>query len=254
MRKISLICLTLFVVILTAPAYADGYGGVTLSAWTDIPPIIDGDLNSFTGEWAKADSVDFQTTYPINGTMYVMNNATHLFVFVRIDETESGKASCFVLFDSDHDRVEWEDNDDAIYYGHHPDEGFRDCHYDASAGSFFYMDDSQDGMGGYSCDAEYRCFEFSHPLFSGEAQDFSLIIGDTVGFQLSIWTQDIGTEYWPSPAISTNDIIIAVPPRAPAIGGEILSLNLTQIALPFLLIALVIAVGTLGFKKRIMSK
>jgi hypothetical protein len=51
------------------------------------------------------------------------------------------------------------------------------------------------------------------------------------------------TGYWPS---STNYILIARPP----VGGVILPMNLTQKAIPSLLVGLIILSVTMGIKKK----
>ena len=212
MKSRLFLLLTIVALFAAPPLYAD-FAGVTLSAWTDVPPVIDGDMYSFDGEWDNADSMDFQTGLPVNGTIFVMNNMTHLFILVRIDETTSGHSTVLVRFDNDHDRVEWENNDDGIYYGHEPGGGFYDYHYNTTDGKWWHEDASQDGIAAFQTTAEYRYFEFTHPLSSGDPYDFSLTIGDTVSFQLRI--QTIVTETWPN---STNDIKIAAMPLPEPIG------------------------------------
>jgi hypothetical protein len=135
MKKTLFPTLLIFGLISTVSVYADGYAGVTLTSWTDIIPIIDGDMNSYPGEWDDAAFADFQTTNGINGRIYVMNNVTHLFIFITCDEPAGSKKSIRVMFDNDNDRVEWEDMDDAIYFGLHAVGGFKDNHYNMSLGT-----------------------------------------------------------------------------------------------------------------------
>jgi hypothetical protein len=91
--------------------------------------------------------------------------------------------------------------------------------------------------------------EFSHPLNSGDPEDFSLAIGDTVGFQIHISDSSLGEGYWPSQAQTTNDIVIAGPPELP-VGGELSSQHL--ISASTLIIATLVAITgytILGRKK-----
>lgn len=243
MKKLFFFSLLLISISLAIPVYAPlgGYGGVTLSAWTDTAPTIDGDMNSFPGEWSAGDYMEFQTDNSINGTIYVMNNDLYLFILLRINKTGMGTMGDLrIMFDNDNDRVEWEQNDDAIYYGYHPppSSGFVDQHY----GEGWVNDTFQHGGGVLSDDADYRYFEFYHPLNSGDMEDFSLSIGDTVGFQLTI-----ESSCWPSTTESTNDIIIAGKPPG-AVGGKILP-NAPAMLYLFALLILATSLGV-GFKTR----
>jgi hypothetical protein len=194
------------------------YGGVTLSAWTDNPPTIDG--YPVQGEWDVADHADFTTigTCDFNGTIWVMNDVENIYIYVKFEEIVS-MGQIRIMFDNDNDEIEWEDDDDALYYGWHPGGGFYDQHY-----SVWGDDASQDGSGGGYSIPGFNFVEFAHPLNSGDPEDFSLVLGDTVGFQIWIYDASLGEGYWPSETQTTNDIIIAGPPIFP-VGGEILPLN-----------------------------
>jgi hypothetical protein len=238
--KTVLLIVTLITVILSISTNVGAdYGGVTLSAWTSTPPVIDGDMNTFPGEWGTADSHDFVADNDVSGTFYVMNDETNLYIFLK-HEDQTGYGSVCVYFDNDNDEIEWEDGDDGICYMNNPGGGFRDKHY-----SSWPDDTSQDGMGEMGGDASYQYYEFSHPLSSGDPEDFSLIIGDIVGFQLKIDYDTIG--YWPSQAQTTNDILIAGPPM---IGGEILPFNPMPVSLTLIMAILSILIGGSIYKNR----
>jgi len=199
------------------------YGGVTLSAWTDKPPTIDG-VHQLS-EWGDADSVDFSTDNdpPYNGTIHVMNDAENLYIFIEF-EYEGTHGSVKIFFDNDNDEDEWDEDDDGLCFEWSPTgDEFRDIHYSA-----WDTDSSIDGEGVATSSPGYKRVEFSHPLNSGDTKDFSLVIGDTVGFQIMTAFQNTG--YWPPQAQTTNDIIIAGPPEEEPVGGELSSQSLLPVS------------------------
>jgi hypothetical protein len=217
MSKKFLVLLITLLVLSSCVFVVGDYGGVTLSAWTDDPPTVDGSM--VAGEWDVADSADFTTvgTCDFNGTIWVMNDAENLYIFVMFEEIVS-MGSIRIMFDNDNDEDEWDPGDDAIYYGWHTDGGFYDKHF-----SSWPNDGVQDGEGAAYGIPGLNFVEFSHPLDSGDPEDFSLAIGDTVGFQIFIDDATLGEGYWPPEAQTTNDIIIAGPQEFP-VGGELLPL------------------------------
>lgn len=228
MNKKTLVFLITLLVLTSCSTVEADYGGVTLSAWTDTPPTIDGAPSG--DEWNEADHADFTTigTCDFNGTIWVMNDAENLYIYVRFEELVA-MGHIMIMFDNDNDEIEWESGDDALYYGWHPEGGFKDKHFSS------WPDDSNppDGAGdGYSIPG-FNFVEFSHPLNSGDPEDFSLAIGDTVGFQIYIHDSSLGEGYWPPEAQTTNDIVIAGPPGFP-VGGEFVPFN----QLPIVLVAI----------------
>lgn len=190
------------------------YGGVTLSAWTNNPPTIDGEPQPL--EWDNADKVDFSTDNPVphNGTLFVMNDRENLYILIEFEHT-GNMGSIKIFFDNDNDEDEWDPDDDGLCYEWGPPPaGFTDIHFSA-----WNPDTTQNGEGAHSTLGDWKYVEFSHPLDSGDPEDFSLTIGDTVGFQ--IMSQFDNTGYWPPQAQTTNDIIIAGPVEEP-VGGLLL--------------------------------
>jgi hypothetical protein len=219
-------------VLVNANGVVGGYGGVTLSAWTEVPPTIDGVMGP--EEWDQADSYDFVTDNPatlVGGTLYVMNDANNLYLFVVINIDDEGLLK--IMFDNDNDRIEWEADDDGLLYNWVSGTGFFDLHYSA-----WGEDGSKDGEGAHSGDASHEYVEFSHPLNSGDAEDFSLAIGDTVGFQILIDLESAGNGWWPSEANTTNDILIAGPPEP--VGGELVNSSSSYIILTLLMLLMIL--------------
>ena len=233
-EKITFLVIILLVLFSCLFVEAD-YGGVTLSAWTYEKPTIDGEMG--LGEWWVADHTDFttigtmyQNVPDFNGTVWVMNDAENLYMFIRF-RSSLADGGIRIMFDNDNDEDEWDLGDDAIFYGwdsewdadEEQDEGFKDKHF-----SSWPDDGRQDGAGASlhlgNIYPLFRCVEFSHPLDSGDPEDFSLAIGDTVGFQIYIFDVCLGEGYWPSQGQTTNDIFIAGKVRRP-VGGELLPFN-----------------------------
>ena len=221
-----------------------GYGGVTLSAWTDDPPTIDGIMGP--GEWVNADSYDFTTDHvptPVDGTLYVMNDAENLYIFVKIYRDDD--AILTIKFDNDNDRIEWEEDDDGISYNWDNLDSFFDLHYSAWGSD----PTTQDGQGAHTGGASHEYAEFSHPLNSGDPYDFALSIGDTVGFQICFDAEFAGIGYWPPQANTTNDILIAGPPEP--VGGELLGSSTPYILL--ILLGSIILLSGIQTKKHLTA-
>jgi hypothetical protein len=136
------------------------------------------------------------------------------------------------MFDNDNDRIEWEADDDGLLYNWGTGTGFFDLHYSA-----WGEDGSQDGDGAHTGDASHEYLEFSHPLNSGDSEDFSLVIGDTVGFQILIDLESAGAGWWPSTANTTNDILIAGPPEP--VGGQLINTSPAYIILTLLMLLMI---------------
>jgi hypothetical protein len=241
MNKKSFLVILLLLLSTCKIAFAT-YGGVTLSAWTDNPPTIDGEPQPF--EWDDADSVDFSTdnSPPFNGTIWVMNDADNLYIFIEF-EYEGSHGSLKIYFDNDNDEDEWDPDDDGLCFEWGPTEdNFTDIHF-----SGWDPDTSQDGEGNSTSSPGYKYVEFSHPLNSGDPEDFSLMIGDTVGFQINTVFGDSG--YWPPKAQTTNDILIAGPPEP--VGGVILP-NVPLRSYSILILLSVAAIFTIYRKNEII--
>ena len=157
---------------------------------------IDGVLSP--GEWSGAGFIDFAVNIPGGGTtpgrVLVMNNATNLYMAIRFNRNfvDPGNSAA-VEFENIHGGRLVEGSDGFIL---NPSIGFRDLVRSTQAPcpagvlcSFFdtTLGGTNDGGAALLNDGTFTVYEFSHPLDSADnAHDFSLMPGDTVGFQLFI--------------------------------------------------------------------
>jgi parallel beta-helix repeat protein len=203
--------------------------GVLLSSWSSAPPNIDGIMNP--DEWASADVISFATLGGIlparTGTLYIMNDATNLYIAVAMPDTTPGLSDqCYFYFDNDHDRI-FEKGDDSLRtQSVHPASipEYWDLHWNPDVPG--WTEDFYPGYGIYgtidgsgdACNIEgVNYFEFSHPLDStDDAYDFSLSQGDTVGFALGYYDSGESVGWFPGiPGHPEDygDINIASPPE-----------------------------------------
>ena len=204
--------------------------GVVLSAWAIVPPTIDGTIDPV--EWAPAatmlitlypnPAIEPLPPFPRTCTLYVMNDAINLYLAVAMpDTTPDPGDQCVFSFDNDHDGI-FEEGDDCLrIWGVRPvtvPPEFWDLHFNFSTPG--WTEDwhprahgTIDGSGDATHVAGINYFEFSHPLDSADdAHDFSLSLGDTVGF--TVWCYDNGcSQGWfpgePGVPEEYGDIIIA---------------------------------------------
>ena len=214
--------------------------GRTLQAWTPTPPTINGEV--VASEWQNAASSSFSLSIggnPYTGTFYVMNDATNLYVAIKIADDDLNAVApddvFFIYFDSDNDGT-YESGEDAIaqYAGA---TGFLDrflevgisVEPDTVAGG-----GTNDGLGASARHGSDNHFELSHPLNSADdARDFSLNSMNTVGFTIGYRDAGLGYGYWPADmtldTTGWGDVVIAVTPPtlsawtevAPTINGLI---------------------------------
>jgi hypothetical protein len=183
-----------------------GDAGSRLSAYGTA--VIDGVLGP--GEWDKAAKLELAAHLPNDDgggttptTLFVMNDATNLYVALRIGRASFGGTTNPVLeFDNDNDGVS-EDGDDGfgMSVGIYQPVEFHDIYRytcpDAPAGSAgcsasdpettrgILPAGTSDGAAEAKNDGSYTIIEMSHPLTSGDVRhDFALQAGDTVGFHL----------------------------------------------------------------------
>jgi hypothetical protein len=186
-------------------APANAYSGILLSAWTSHQPTIDGTIDSSV-EWGMADKEPFTIGSSYNGTLYVMNDATNLYLAVKIADDDYGTNFSTTVdiatfhFDNDHDVAGPEIGDDCLacistttYF----DQFFKSPSFawdDLNSGT-------DDGVAASSGNGIYNYFEVSHPLNSSDdLHDFSLAIGDTIGFMMSYVDNATYVGYWPTGA------------------------------------------------------
>jgi hypothetical protein len=188
--------LSAFVFTLGVATSVDAHApGVVLTGFGT--PTIDGVLNS--GEWDNAGSINFPVNIPpsqgggtVQGTLFVMNDATNLYLAVEFPFTASGNTASF-QFDNDHGGGSLVNGDDAILRNTSTfSDLVRTSDPPCIVGLCGLLDTTlggtNDGAGAFSNAGGVTVYEFSHPLDSADdPYDFSLSTGDTVGVGLFIW-------------------------------------------------------------------
>ncbi|MGH2472949.1 MAG: hypothetical protein ACRDG6_11175 [Candidatus Limnocylindria bacterium] len=190
MWRSSFVFIFVFALLASTPAAAHA-PGISLSAFGTAT--IDGALGP--GEWDHAATQDFVVSLPDGGTtpgrVYVMNDATQLYLAVRITG-RVGRSSAVFEFDNDHDGIR-EDGDNAtvvnVTEDGRPEGAFDDfrqtCFGFPQACGFLDTDagGTADVVGAATSNDTMSVFEESIPLDSADdAHDFSLHAGDHLGF------------------------------------------------------------------------
>lgn len=234
--------------ILIASVQADG---IYLHHYTSTPPTIDGNLNTFPGEWSGAASQEFDTVIgkSFHGKIYVMNTLTDLWIAIEInDATNNGASDALLIpFDNDNDGIVALGDDALDVRG---DGTFSDMYHDVG---MLKSDPTIHGSGAAMHDGAKWTFEIRHPLASGETgYDFQLSTGSIVGF--TIRYDDVGVPgFWPwtgphnigENVANYGDIGIDPPPTP--VGGYLVPANKLAILAPyFALVGLVGAVTALA--------
>jgi hypothetical protein len=229
------ICTAVIMIVLIAAPVEGHAEGVSLSAFTSTPPVIDGTMSP--GEWDAASTITFVSTdQAIAHTLYVMNDMNNLYLAVMRDDTTPATAADWVTFVFDNNNngvIETGDDrisaklalgspvfSDMFYSGAIPvsDEGWQ---YEGTI----------DGSAAVGAQGTHTIFEISHPLASGDygfvdsttrgPHDFKLNFGDTVGFNIESYDSSFDLGDWPvhhppvwdfNWAMGFGDIIIAPPP------------------------------------------
>ena len=193
--------------------------GSTFAAWADVQPTIDG--VHAAGEWDDAEC-HTNTVSSSNLTICVKNDLVNLYVGVEVtnqtysDPNQPGFDFLNLLFDNDNDgTIETGDDrlnlryDSAVVHDsfnpngvpHHSSTDTSDGGADDLVAAVVHSNPVSNGLGTYTA-------EYQHPLdTTDDAHDFSLAIGDTVGFAFSMAEGDDPPDYgfyFPStvPAIS----------------------------------------------------
>ena len=156
------------------------------------------------GEWDNAGSVDFLANVPPNdgggttpATLFVMNDATNLYLALKIARSSIGGATNPSFeFDNNHNGVRNEGDDlfgmsEGIFSPPTFIDAFRTSQPPCPAGLCGLGDvdfgGTNDGTADASNDGSFTYVEISHPLDSADdAHDFSLGAGDIVGFTLRL--------------------------------------------------------------------
>jgi len=213
--------------------------GKTYQGWAPTPPTINGDI--VDSEWQTAASDSLTLTIggnPYAVTLYVMNDATNLYLAVKIADptfsTDPTPDAVAFYFDSDNDGT-YEPGEDSIVQFSGAT-GFVDRFLQVMPTMKIDTDfgGTTDGSGACAAHGGYNHFELSHPLNSADhAHDFSLSPLNTVGFTMGYADAAVGQDYWPALATENTttwaDIVIASAPptmtawasAAPTIDGVV---------------------------------
>ena len=206
-------------IVVRVPCVSSHAFGKTYQAWAPTPPTMNGEISA--SEWEKAASATFTMTIsgnPYDGTFYVMNDATNLYIAVKMsDPTFDADDAVAVYFDNGNDGTFGPGDDGILQYGGAP--GFVDRFLEAMPTMKADTDagGTTDGSGVAAAHGGFNHFEFSHPLDSTDnAHDFSLNSRDTVGFTIAYRQDGAGLDYWPAAATadttSWGDIVVASAP------------------------------------------
>ncbi len=194
----------------------------TTSAWTWAPPTIDGIIDT-DFEWAGAAGSVFVSTGGVEGVFYVMNDDSNVYMAVRttdstLSQDTNGTDSLWIYFDNDDDGVGPEVGDDMVGWFGYQSQGFRDGY---SEGTYSWHSDTDDGgtsdgSAAATNDGTYNYFEISHPLDTADdTHDFSLSIGETIGFMIRFTVDGIDRGWWPSSYPATLRARLEVIPEFP---------------------------------------
>jgi len=209
---------TLFVTTLPASAH---FPGVSLTGFGT--PTIDGVLSA--GEWDEAGQISVFTGAFAGSTFFVMNDANNLYLALEVvDSTLLLGDSMEVRFDNTHNGVATEGDDQILARetGQLSIPSWIDSRF--SSGSWtIILEPLQHGTSTIGSTGSKNFIEASKPLNSGDSNDFSLSLGDTVGFCLRYSNDGVGStaSTFPAPLpgggcvtrpqSSYGDIIIASP-------------------------------------------
>ena len=235
--------------------------GVSLAAFALLPPTIDGVVDG--NEWGRAATQDFELVPgdldldpgKLHGSIYVMNDASFLYIGIQIIDPRLTPRLLGVYFDDDHNGLVATAEDFLV----------ADSSPGAPTGFDWHIEDpvfltrradnnplaggTDDGSLGSSNDGTRNHFEFSHPLCSANtAHDFCLSAGDTTGFNviyIDFSSFPARAYSWPAPppadcpcddASAWGNIVIAGPSvlpltatagAAPTEGGVPLTVSFT---------------------------
>ena len=216
---------------------ATGWGDIvvastppTLSAWAEVAPTING-LIDLT-EWSGAATAPIVIGWTFAGTLYVMNDATNLYMGVKIADTAlNSNDYLVVLFDNDNDGVGKEVGEDLLQIS--GASVFYDLFSAPSTTPDTNAGGTADGDGKAVYSGGYNYFELKHPLDSTDnAHDFSLSAGDTAGFSVQYVEASGYWGDWPSknPKSWAHITVASAPAPAPdfQIASEPTSISLAQ--------------------------
>jgi len=260
MRSVRLFAVVVLTCLLVMLVHAQAHSGLSLSAYTVTPPTIDGNMQA--AEWAAASKATFGPfavgVQTITGTLYMMNDPVNLYMAVSIEGDNDfnpgpGGDGFRAYFDNDHggETSREQGDDDVIADGTLP---IGDMYYNVPS-----VWDLWDNLAGGTSDGQSmgsrqgasNQFELSHPLDDTDnAHDFSLSIGQTVGFSLEVGVDGVmwslsayGFGSWNNPSTYANYLVSGAAP----VGGVVVLVNTLALVAPWLaVIGLVGCIGTIA--------
>ena len=241
--KLSMLVVMLAVMsIAIAPMTAMGFGlagddyEIEIdSAWTDLPPTLDGDITADEYDNATVVSFDFYPDPPHrNDTIYIyfMNDADFLYIAVDLlpDNSSDDGDYCFLAFDEDdNDEFEEADPDNEDWYVISVETSVTRTE---TSGLVAYPYGSNDFLFGadYTTTVndgtvKHRVWEFAIPISNFAEGDLDL--GDTVGFSACgygtlapTWTYPINyTDDDPDDATNWTKLTLAEAPSVVVVSG-----------------------------------
>ena len=220
MRNRSRISVTLLFAVFLLSSLVTFVNGSSLSAYAPTPPTIDGNIQA--GEWAAAATATIPPFGPGNvysGTLYMMNDATNLYIGVSIkgDAGLSADDNVRFYFDNGHvgGSTRAQGDDDIIAEGTFVNIG--DLFYDSTCPCDQWdnlFGGTVDGQVASSRQGNVNMFELSHPLDDADTtHDFHLSKGQIVGFAMTVvidttWITNIpGFGTYSNPSTYANYVI-----------------------------------------------
>ena len=220
----------------------------TMSAWASTTPVIDGllrpavDFLGLPAEWQNASKIEFMLSWGAElheAAVYVLNDYINLYLAFEIHgEDLSANDQVVFNFDNNNDGLK-ETQDDRLSV-----DGFNLFHDGFFAGlpySDVAWEGTLDGVGAVqfaeqpsTINGSYG-FEIAHPLnTSDDGFDFSLSVGDTVGFNVLFFDGGgVVGDGWPTFTQEDwnqmADIVIASPPELPPAPNMNLSIRKIEI-------------------------
>jgi hypothetical protein len=174
------------------PGSAAGFSGHVLRGFGTAT--IDGSMG--TGEWGGAGHADFTVNRSssegggtVPATVYVMNDATNLYIAIKVVNATVASSAALVHFDGDHNSRYLAEGEDVIHVDTLGEFHDRFMHQ-TSPTTWTPAEDTtyggtEDGDERDGDATGYSFFEFAHPLdTSDNAHDVSLARGSKIGFQL----------------------------------------------------------------------
>ncbi len=191
---LTVLCLTAGVADVALGQPLQGHGTATINGTLD------------SGEWTNAATADLTIKLPTGegggtttGRLYVMNDSSNLYLGLKVDRSlkdTAGGLFFFIEFDNDNDGAR-EDGDEILLasFSSSSSPGLTDRVRVGTNSSATDTDrgGTNDINGSASLDGPSSFFELSHPLDSADnANDFSLTLGQIIGFRLTfqIWDPD----------------------------------------------------------------